>query len=88
MENVADADSLVDTLPGNMSNLSDICLVVDALGPDSRKELLDEFVQLQLLPYEKIFAVGKSHYGMEHVDRRWAWIKRCGMVYTLLYGVT
>ena len=41
-----------------MKSLSDACLVVDALGPMARKDLLDEFVQLQLLPYEKIFSTG------------------------------
>jgi hypothetical protein len=47
-------------LPANMKSLSDACLVVDALGPLARKDLLDEFVQLQLLPYEKIFSAGEG----------------------------
>lgn len=76
VDTVADGESLADYLPGNMKSLSDACLVVDALGPMARKDLLDEFVQLQLLPYEKIFGPGQSHYGLEHVERRWAWIKR------------
>ena len=59
VESVADADSLTDALPGNMQSLSDACTVVDALGPLARKDLMDEFVQLQLLPYEKIFSPGE-----------------------------
>mmetsp|Transcript_19731 Transcript_19731/g.36737 ORF Transcript_19731/g.36737 Transcript_19731/m.36737 type:complete len:838 (-) Transcript_19731:225-2738(-) len=76
VDTVADSESLSEYLPGNMKSLSDACLVVDALGPMARKDLLDEFVQLQLLPYEKIFSAGQSHYGLDHVERRWAWIKR------------
>ena len=78
VDSVADSEGLEQYLPGhsNMKSLSDACLVVDALGPVARKDLLDEFVQLQLLPYEKIFGAGMSHYGLEHVERRWAWIKR------------
>jgi vacuolar protein sorting-associated protein 53 len=76
VDTTADAESLLDTLPGNMQSLSDACGVVDALGPLARKDLMDEFVQLQLLPYEKIFSPGKPHFGLDHVDRRWAWIKR------------
>lgn len=60
---MADSESLNEyPLPGggNMKSLSDACLVVDALGPMARKDLLDEFVQLQLLPYEKIFSTGKG----------------------------
>jgi hypothetical protein len=58
VDTVADSESLNEYLPGNMKSLSDACLVVDALGPMARKDLLDEFVQLQLLPYEKIFSAG------------------------------
>lgn len=86
-----DPESLADSLPGSMQSLSDACSVVDALGPQARKDLLDEFVQLQMLPYERIFgpgmspslsplpscrSPGQSHYGLEHLERRWAWIKR------------
>ena len=59
VDTVADIDMLSDSLPGNMSSLSDACMVVDALGPMARKDLLDEFVQLQMLPYEKIFSPGE-----------------------------
>lgn len=61
---MADAEALTDTLPGHMHSLSDACTVVDALGPMARKDLMDEFVQLQLLPYEKIFSPGASFYSL------------------------
>jgi hypothetical protein len=59
-----------------MRSLSDACLVVDALGASSRRELLEEFVQLQLVPYEKLFGVDKPHYSLNQVERRWSWFKR------------
>ncbi len=64
------------SLLGNKSTLADACVIVDALGYQFRHELLEEFVQLQLVPYEKNFGPEKAHYQLEDVDRRWAWFKR------------
>lgn len=76
VDTVADVGSMLKDLPGNMRSLSDACLVVDALGATSRKELLEEFVQLQLVPYEKLFGVDKPHFTLDQVERRWSWFKR------------
>ena len=77
VDTVSDLNSAVySELPGNMKSLSDACLVVDALGILARKELLDEFVQLQLVPYEKLFGPDKQHFALDQVERRWAWFKR------------
>ncbi len=77
VDTVSDLNSAVySELPGNMKSLSDACLVVDALGILARKELLDEFVQLQLVPYEKLFGPDKQHFTLDQVERRWAWFKR------------
>ena len=65
-----------DVAPGNMKSFSDACLVVDSLGLAARRELLEEFVQLQLVPYESLFAADKPHFTLEQVERRWAWLKR------------
>jgi hypothetical protein len=67
---------MVESLPGNMRSMADACLVIDSLGAAARKELLDEFVDQQLKPYDNIFGVGQAHFGLDQVDRRWAWIKR------------
>ena len=40
---------------------------MDALGRSARRDLLEEFVQLQLLPYEKFFSVGKKHASLDQV---------------------
>lgn len=73
---LTDAEAMVSTLPGQMTSLSDCCLIVDALGYSFRLELLEEFVQLQLVPYEKLFGLEKPHFALDQVDRRWAWFKR------------
>lgn len=76
VDGVADAESFVEDLPGNMKNLSDCCLVVDALGLCARRDLLDEFIRLQLNPYDRLFGPNRPHNGLDHIDRRWAWFKR------------
>jgi len=76
VESTADPESFSSELPGNMKSLSESCLVVDALGLEARKDLLDEFIRLQLNPYEKLFGIKGSHHALEHTERRWAWFKR------------
>lgn len=76
VDTVADPRDMVSELPGGMRSLSDACKVVDALGASSRKELLEEFVQLQLVPYEKLFGADGKHCSLDDVERRWAWFKR------------
>ena len=68
IDTVADAEDYVNELPGGMSSLSDSCLIVDALGYSFRQELLEEFVQIQLVPYEKLFGPDKTHFtlGKKH----------------------
>ena len=62
----------------DLSSLNRIYLVVDALGIHFRKDLLERFAQLQLIPYEKQFAcsAGNKFSSMEHLDRRFAWFKK------------
>lgn len=76
VDSVADAEMMTSNLPGNMKHLSDACLIVDALGPVFRKDVIEEVVQLQLVPYEKLFGPTKEHFSLDQVDRRWAWFKR------------
>lgn len=73
---VADTDIIMSEMPGGMKSLSDATLVVDALGTKVRRELLEEFVQMQLIPYDNLFGAGKEHNSLEDVERRWAWFKR------------
>ncbi|KAE8720233.1 Vacuolar protein sorting-associated protein 53 A [Hibiscus syriacus] len=50
-----------------LQHLSDACLVVDALEPSVREELVNNFCSRELTSYEQIF---------EGAERRYAWIKR------------
>ena len=50
-----------------MKHLSESCLVVDSLGSTVRRELLEEFVQHQLLPYESLFGPDKPHFALDQV---------------------
>jgi vacuolar protein sorting-associated protein 53 len=38
--------------------------------------LLEEFVQLQLQPYEKLFGPDRPHFACDQIERRYAWFKR------------
>lgn len=58
------------------THLGDTCALLDALGLDSRREILEDFVKTQLQPYEKLFGEGKPHFTLDQVERRWAWFKR------------
>jgi len=70
------AREMIGEINGAVKAFSDSCLVVDSLGISARRELLDEFVQLQLVPYEKLFSQDQQHCSLEQVERRWAWFKR------------
>lgn len=77
VESVADADVMLADVPGGVRAVADSCLVVDSLGGPVRRELLEEFVQLQLVPYENLFGPSsKEQFTLEQVDRRWFWFKR------------
>jgi hypothetical protein len=79
VESVADVEVLLSTradMPLGLRSLADACIVVDALGPTMRRQLLLEFVQTQLNAYDNSFSVGQEFAGLDHVDRRWAWCRR------------
>jgi hypothetical protein len=61
-----------------------VCMCIYVYNPnpnsipptEARKELLEEFVLLQLVPYDTLFGVGRTHCSLDQVDRRWSWFKR------------
>jgi hypothetical protein len=59
----------------DVSALAQVYLVVDALGDRFRKDLLERFSQLQLLPYEKLFQTGAKYAGLQFLDQRYAWFE-------------
>lgn len=54
VETVADSSAMIKDLPGNMKTLTDASLLVDALGPEMRRDVLEEFVIAQLNPYKRV----------------------------------
>lgn len=56
--------------------LTDVSLVVDALGPECRVDLLERFSQLQLIPYERKFQPGKQFSDIYNLQHRWNWFNR------------
>lgn len=59
----------------DISSLNQAYLVVDALGEKCRKDLLERFSQIQLLPYTKLFQHGSKYAGLDCMDQRFAWFR-------------
>ncbi|KAE9446283.1 hypothetical protein C3L33_21818, partial [Rhododendron williamsianum] len=55
--------------------LADACLVVDALEPSVREELVKNFCSRELTSYRQIFE-GAELAKLDKTERRYAWIKR------------
>ncbi|OAY81558.1 Vacuolar protein sorting-associated protein 53 A [Ananas comosus] len=58
-----------------LQQLSDACLVVDALEPSVREELVKNFCSKELTSYKQIFE-GAELAKLDKTERRYAWIKR------------
>lgn len=58
-----------------LQQLSDACLVVDALEPSVREELVKNFCNRELTSYQQIFE-GAELAKLDKTERRYAWIKR------------
>nr|KAJ0217366.1 hypothetical protein LSAT_V11C300154220 [Lactuca sativa] len=58
-----------------LQQLSDACLVVDALEPSVREELVKNFCNRELISYKQIFE-GAELAKLDKTERRYAWIKR------------
>ncbi|XP_047974595.1 vacuolar protein sorting-associated protein 53 A-like isoform X1 [Salvia hispanica] len=58
-----------------LQQLSDACLVVDALEPSVREELVKNFCSRELTSYQQIFE-GAELAKLDKTERRYAWIKR------------
>ncbi|KAM0937284.1 putative vacuolar protein sorting-associated protein [Dioscorea sansibarensis] len=58
-----------------LQHLSDACLVVDALEPSVREELVKNFCNKELISYQQIFE-GAELAKLDKTERRYAWIKR------------
>ncbi|KAJ5077222.1 vacuolar sorting protein [Anaeramoeba ignava] len=61
----------------NTMNINEACLVVDSIGVQFRKEIIKNFCDIQLNPYQELFSPGKTEYGnVASIDRRYSWSKK------------
>ena len=66
--------------------LAEACRVVDELGLELRFEIIKELNPHFLKSYDEVFRYGELHSGLEYMDRRYAWLKRCFREYTQNYS--
>lgn len=62
--------------PPDMKNVAESCLVVDVLGGDYRKHIIERYIQLQLVEYRRIFRSTDEAGQLDNVPRRYAWFRR------------
>ena len=73
--------TVIEQDPGAAPRLADACLVVDALEPHVRDELVGNLTNKELMNYTSVFdgTIAGAHGDqskLEAVDRRYVWIKR------------
>ena len=69
--------TVIEQDPGAAARLADACLVVNALEPHVREELVGRVANGELTNYASVFDAGETERsGLENVERRYAWIKR------------
>lgn len=56
--------------------LAQACHAVDELGTEFRREVCRLLCDHFLIPYTHLFGPGQMHAGFEHIDRRYAWLRR------------
>mmetsp|Transcript_12684 Transcript_12684/g.18998 ORF Transcript_12684/g.18998 Transcript_12684/m.18998 type:complete len:805 (+) Transcript_12684:40-2454(+) len=62
------------------------CLVIQALGPKAKEELLIWFSRSKLGPYTDLFGSGKPAGELRLADRRYAWLRRTLREYDEQFG--
>ncbi|KAF9570850.1 Vacuolar protein sorting-associated protein 53 [Mortierella alpina] len=63
-------------LIGNVGQLANACLVVDILGEDVRRNLIEWYCKLQLRAYRSVFKPNEEVSALDNTSRRYAWLKR------------
>ena len=58
------------------TQITDACAVVDVLGPDVRRHLIDRYVALELKEYRRIFCATDEAGHLDNISRRYAWFRR------------
>ena len=76
-----EAHSLYECKLNCQLSLADACLVVDALQPRVKEDLVNWFVDRQLTEYKSLFREYDEVSWLDKCDRRYAWLKRCFLEY-------
>ncbi|KAG0369845.1 Vacuolar protein sorting-associated protein 53 [Gamsiella multidivaricata] len=63
-------------LVGNAGQLASACLVIDILGEDVRRSLVEWYCKLQLRAYRSVFKPNEEVSALDNTSRRYAWLKR------------
>ncbi|GAA6017952.1 hypothetical protein JCM10207_002717 [Rhodosporidiobolus poonsookiae] len=61
---------------GKNAQLTDACLVIDALGDDAKNALLKWYSLLLLRDYRRIFGATSEAGQLDNISRRFAWFRR------------
>ncbi|KAJ3333115.1 Vacuolar protein sorting-associated protein 53 [Blyttiomyces sp. JEL0837] len=64
------------TLRSQIIQLKDSCTVIEELGPENKKQLVDWYCDIHLKDYRSIFKQNPDVAGLDTVNRRYAWLKR------------
>ncbi|TXT07188.1 hypothetical protein VHUM_03358 [Vanrija humicola] len=62
--------------PPDLRVVAECCLVVDVLGADYKKHIIERYIQLQLAEYRRIFRSTDEAGQLDNVPRRYAWFRR------------
>ena len=76
-----EAHSLYECKLNCQPSLAEACLVVDALQPRVKEDLINWFVDRQLAEYKSLFREYDEVSWLDKCDRRYAWLKRCFLEY-------
>ena len=68
--------SVIEQDPGAAPRLADACLVVNALEPHVREELVGNLTNKELTAYAQVRRILREQSNLDAVERRYAWIKR------------
>ncbi|GAA5820917.1 hypothetical protein JCM10212_006075 [Sporobolomyces blumeae] len=76
MKDFEDAFSSEAARASMANQLTDACLVVDALGEDAKETLLKWYSLLLLRDYRRIFGATSEAGQLDNISRRFAWFRR------------
>lgn len=62
--------------PPDLKIVAESCLVIDVLGGDYRKHIIERYLQIQLAEYRRIFRSTDEAGQLDNVPRRYAWFRR------------